>query len=99
MNDEEYYKCFRIPKQLVDETIEMIADAACLAMNERVIMMVKEEVGNHPDHETLLRYYEDISNMSAQKLAARLLKTTIETTKYAIIKKREDKKREQTGIQ
>lgn len=89
LTDEEYYKSFRVSKHQIEDTVDLIAAAVNLAVNERIMPYVKQEIGAHPDVDVMLRYFQDLMVESVKKVGNKTLEQAIEAAEFAIMMKKQ----------
>lgn len=98
MNDEEYYKCFVMPKELIDKAIHALAADTLLISNATILKAVTEEVGANPDKEKILWYYEQLTIETTKRICDVMNELAAEGAKATTEQARKDKMRSQTGL-
>lgn len=83
MNEKEFYDCFTISREKVDEMISGIAVELIFNLITQMTEPIKEEVRNHPDDERVKQSFRDISEYSKMKVFEHVNKSLADAMNYS----------------
>jgi hypothetical protein len=98
MNDEEYYKCFRVPKQDIDRAIDRLVADTALIISQTIMQAVTMEVGDNPDRLKTIWYYRELSMATAKRLTDKLIALVDEASRFSTETAKKDIANSRTGI-
>lgn len=98
MNEEEYYRCFVPPREIVDEAIKAIAADTLLISSKTIMHAVTEEVGANPDKNKILWYYQQLTIETCKRVCDAMTAMAVEESTAVVEGIKKDRMRSQTGV-